>query len=217
MSLPSLHPQPADEAAPHRHPSTRRAFTLVELLIAILLGLLVVTSATLALQATLATWTRLSTTHRAHQTALELLNRLERDVASFQTTPDSPCSGSATSLHALLLEPDPADPAKPARPRYVTWSYDRATASVTRTLRAAFDHPGLNRENSTTFAPLPDFQLAYLPADNPVPEFESAQPEWDDPDARLPLAIRVSIAGLAERVMICELAAAQIPQEEALP
>ncbi len=209
--------QPEGKAAPCRRHSTSRAFTLVELLIAILLGLLVATSATLALHSTLATWTRLSTTHREHQTALELLARLERDIASLQTQPDSPCVGSANSLHALLLQPDPADPALPSHPRQVTWSYDPATATVTRTLRPAFDHSTTSRESFTIFAPVPGFQLAYLPAEAPVPELENAQSDWDDPDARLPLAIRVRIADIAERVMICELAPAQVPQDEPLP
>ena len=91
----------------------RRAFTLVELLVAMVVGVLVAGSALLALSSSFSAWTRLASGGTLLETDKAML-RLERDISSALPLPDAPFSGEARSL-ALPLERD-------GSLRVATWS-----------------------------------------------------------------------------------------------
>lgn len=187
--------------------SRRSAFTLVELLVASLVGLVVASMAALALHAGFAAWGRLAAGDREALEAARLLAQLERDVASAVATGDNPFDGASDRLSTVRLRPA-ADPASPALPVRVAWRFDPGTQTLVREERplAAADAPPPLR---LSFAPVRSLRLEYCPPGTATTEgplvWEDA---WGLPArSNLPMAVRVSLGGI-DRTMPCALHAA---------
>jgi prepilin-type N-terminal cleavage/methylation domain-containing protein len=192
--------------------SARNAFTLVELLVASLVGLVVATVAALALHSGFAAWTHLATDNHEALVAARLVARLERDAAAALPMMDRSFEGTPASLRTTRLAAA-ATPTLPATPVLVAWSFDSAAQTVAREERR-LGEPDTTPPRRETFAPVPAFRLWYGAITAPQRPAPVVWQEVWNPAVHtgLPAAVRVTLRGV-ERVLPCQIQTATESRE----
>lgn len=221
----------AKQNSSRRNPVTKSinplqsAFTLVELLIAMTLGVIVLAVSSVALQSGFSTWRALSIRDNDEVRAIRLLHRMELDIASSHPIAQRGLRGDATSL-LLSRRAPPNRGTAPQPPIEVIWLFEPSANSIIRRERALGD-PDAPWTRDEVFDNIRAFRLSYAPPpaaiDSPDVARAAAsawEPVWQSAwgsgaDTGLPLAVRAELPNGVSSVMPSRLGAASHKSDSA--